>query len=57
LFDGGRLIAARLIIAVQLEIHRKGLLLLCRAMQKPSLYPDGETFSFCREVHKDSQID
>ena len=38
LFDGRGLISARLIVAVQLKFHGKGLLPARRALPKPSLY-------------------
>jgi hypothetical protein len=38
LIDGGGLIAARLVVAVQLEFHRERLLPVRRAWQKRSLY-------------------
>jgi hypothetical protein len=38
LVDGGGLIAARLIVAVELEVHGEGLLADRRLVAKPSLY-------------------
>ena len=38
LIDGGRLIAAGLVVAMQLEFHREGLLPVRRAWQKLRLY-------------------
>ena len=39
LFDGGGLIATRLVTAAQLEFHEKSLLLVRRRRVKPPLYP------------------
>jgi hypothetical protein len=46
LVNRGGLVAARLISAVQLEIHGKGLLELRRPMPKPSLYSQWQIVAF-----------
>ncbi len=52
LIDGSRLIAARLVVAVQLEFHREGLLPVRRAWQKRSLYPRKQAARFWKEASK-----
>src|SRR5713101_945081 len=44
LFDGRGLIAAGLIVAAQLEIHRRGLLQVFRVQRKLSLYREWQIF-------------
>ncbi len=44
LVDGGGLIATGLIVAAQLEIHRRGLLRVFRAQRKLSLYREWQIF-------------
>jgi hypothetical protein len=50
LVDRSRLVATGLIVAVQLEFHGKGLLLLRRLPPNPSLYSGMQESSFGRMI-------
>jgi hypothetical protein len=56
LFDRRGLVAARLIIAVQLEFHGKGLLQSYRPLPKPSLYSGTQTLAFDMEKYRQIRI-
>ena len=56
LVNRDRLVAARLIIAVQLEFHGMGLLKLRRPLPNPSLYSGRQAVAFDGETRRQFRI-